>query len=140
MKEEDYFAQKNISHCTLIKSKHKFENNKIYKLVYNINFIKNRFRIGFGSFEKGSRLQDKNSVGLTNEGLFIQGEKRSDIKLYTNNKEVIFVINLKETDKNFELFIDGKSYGKFNFNLDIMYGIAAFEFGSVKINTYRNIN
>ena len=140
LKEEDYFAQKNTTHCTIIKSKHRFESNKIYMLAYNINYIKNRFRIGFGSFEHGSRLQDKISVGLTNEGLFIQGEKRSDIKLKTNNKEIIFVLNLKEIDKNFELFIDGKSYGKFNFNLDIIYGIAAFEFGSVKINTYRNIN
>ena len=143
LKEEDYFAQKNTSHFSLIKSKHKFENNKIYKLTYNINFIKSSFRIGFGSFEgasRSSRLKDKNSVGLTNEGLFIQGEKRSDIKLNKDNKEIIFIINLKEINKNFELFIDGKPYGKFNFNLDIMYGIAAFEVGSVKINTYRNIN
>ena len=64
----------------------------------------------------------------------------SNIELKKSNKEITFIINLKEKEKNFELFIDGKSYGKFIFNLDIIYGIAAFQDGSVKINTYRSLN
>ena len=48
---------------------------------------------------------------------------------------ILFIINLKQSQNNFELFIDGKSFGKYNFNLEIIYGIAAFEHGSVIINT-----
>ena len=142
LKDKDYFAERSKGFIVrTIKSKHKFESNKIYKLIYNINYLNCDFRIGFGDFGKcSSRLKEKGSVGLTNEGLFIDGIMESNIELKKSNKEITFIINLKEKEKNFELFIDGKSYGKFIFNLDIIYGIAAFQDGSIKINTYRSLN
>lgn len=140
LQKGDYLAQRDKGDILIsMKSKHKFEIDKIYKLIYNINYIRGRFRIGFGDFGKCvSRLVEEDSVGLTNGGLYIDGEKISDIKLNINNKEVIFIINLKEKQKYFELFIDGKSYGKFNFKFDVIYGLAAFCYGSVEINTFRN--
>ena len=140
LEEGDYLAKTNNITIDSIKSMHKFESNKIYKLIYNINYIKRDFRIGFGDFGNCyNRLKEKGSVGLTNEGLFIEGEKRSNIKLNADNKEIIFIINLKGKEKKFELFIDGKSCGVFNFNLDKIYGIAAFYEGSVKINTFKTL-
>ena len=143
LKDGDYLAQSNNNFFNIysLKSKHKFEINKIYKLIYYIKFYNGSFRVGFGDFGLfNKRLKEKGSVGLTNEGLFIDGEKKSDIKLNTNNKEIIFIINLKEKEKYFKLIIDGNSCGKFNFNLDIIYGIAAIGTGSVKIKTYRSVD
>ena len=142
LKYDDYFAQKNnAQHLDLIKSKHKFINNKIYKLKYNISYQYGRFRVGFGNYCKNSsRLMDKDSVGLTNEGLFVQGKNYKNLKIQikSNTKEILFIINLKENPNNYELFIDGKSFGKYNFNLEIIYGIAAFENGAVEISTLRS--
>ena len=137
--EEDNFAKRDKDGVSLIKSKHKFINNKIYKLKYNITYKSGDFRVGFGNYCKSYyRLKDKYSVGLTNEGLFVKGYNYENIKLETNNKEILFIINLKQFPNNFELFIDGKSFGKFNFNLDTIYGIAAFCHGSITIHTLRS--
>jgi len=108
-------------------------------LKYLINYKNKRFRIGFGDFcEKNYRLQTKNSIGLTDEGLFVEGKKYENIKIESNIKEIIFIINLKENPKYFELFINGKSYGIFNFTIDKIYGLAAFRCGSAIINTSRS--
>ena len=139
LKNNDYFAERDNCFIYLIKSKHKFITNKIYKLKYNITWKKGDFRVGFGNYQStGNRLKDKDSIGFTNEGFFIQGEKIGDLSIKTNNKEILFVINLKENQNIFELFIDGKSFGKYNFNLEIIYGIAAFENGAVEISTLRS--
>lgn len=141
LKEDDYYAEKNEESLSLytIRAKHQFESNYIYKVTYSIYFD-NDMRIGFGNFGKGNgRLKEKDSVGITSEGLFIDGTKVSkNIFLDKSNKEIIFIINLKE--KVFELFIDGKYANKFNFNLDNIYGLAAFRRGSLRIKTFRAVN
>ena len=141
LKNNNYYAERDDKQCKLniIKSKHLFEINKIYKLKYDINYKNNRFRIGFGDFcERDRRLQTKNTVGLSNAGLFVEGKHYDHIKIEINTKEIIFIINLKENSKHFELFIDGKSYGIFNITIDKIYGLAAFKCGSATINTSRS--
>ena len=124
-----------------VKSKLKLEKNKIYKLKYNISFIDDDFRIGFGDFGTlDYRLKEKGCVGLTNEGLYINGIMVSNIMIKKKNKEIIFIINLKDKLYNFEVFIDGKNFGKFEFFLDTIYGLAAINEGSIKISTLRRVN
>ena len=136
LKNNSYYAEKEKFKLTTIKSMHLFEINRIYKLKYNINYKDNVFRIGFGDFcEKDYRLQTKNSISITDSGLFVEGRNYDSIKIEKSTREIIFIINLKEKPKFFELFIDGKSYGTFNFTIDKIYGLAAFNFGSVTINT-----
>ena len=79
-----------------IRAKHQFESYYIYKVTYSIYFD-NDMRIGFGNFAKNNgRLKEKDSVGITSEGLFIDGTKVSkNIFLDKSNKEIIFIINLK---------------------------------------------
>ena len=105
LKNGNYFAEKIISNFTrTIKSKHKFEKNKIYKLIYNISYIAGEYRVGFGDFGQNKRrLKEKGSIGFTNEGLFVDGKKIKDIKIKKDNKIITFIINLKE-NKYFELF------------------------------------
>ena len=108
-------------------------------MKYIINYKINIFRIGFGDFcEKDCRLQTKNSIGLTDVGLFVEGRQYNNIKIKSNINEIIFIINLKENPKYFELLIDGKSYGIFNFTIDKIYGLAAFRYGSAIIYTSRS--
>ena len=140
-KLNDYYAEKKSSFLRLIVSRHKFEKNKIYKLKYDIIYNGKRFRVGFGyATVLNNRLEEKGSVGLTNEGLYIEGKKFSNIKLKKGNITVTFIINLKENPNNFEVIMDEISFGKYNFELDNIYGLAAFEDGSIKISTYRDIN
>jgi hypothetical protein len=139
LKDENYSAEKNDGFIKSIKSKHKFEKNKIYKLIYNISFKEEDFRVGFGDFgENKSRLKEKGSVGFTNEGLYINGKKIKDITLKEKNKIVTFIINLKE-NKYFELFVDEIYLGKFGFDLENIFGLAALSPGnSVTIKTYQS--
>ena len=138
LKSGNYYAEHSNDTRYFIKSNHKFMNNKIYNLKYDIDYKKSDFRLGFGdSCKTGFRLKAKDTIGLTNEGLFVQGKHFKDIKLKPENKEIIFIINLKEEQRNFELFIDGSSKGKFNFKLDIIFGLAAICYGSIKIQTFR---
>jgi len=97
LKEKNYLIQRNSIKLRSIKSKHKFEKNKIYKLKYDISIINDNFRVGFGDFGNcNSRLKEKGSIGLTKEGLYIEGNKVSEIKIIKDNKEIIFIINLKD--------------------------------------------
>ena len=142
LKNGDYYAERYNNACIYsIKSKFLFENNNIYKLIYNIKYIKGSFRIGFGDFgENKYRLKEEGSIGLTNEGLFINGKKIENIKLGKNNSEIIFIINLKERKNFFELSIDGNSYGKYYFYLNKkIYGLAAINEGSITIKTYKSL-
>ena len=141
LEDNGYLASKNDSNdIYTIKAKCKFEKNYMYKIIYYINFIDD-LRVGFGNTGVNTkRLKEKGSVGLTKEGLFIEGIiANKEIKINENSKEIIFIINLKD-NKSFEVFIDGKSFGTFNFNLEIIYGLAAFRKGSVKIKTLRYLN
>ena len=88
-----------------------------------------------------SRLKESGSVGLNNNGIYIDGKLfNGDIKIKKENKEIIFIINLKEDPYNFEIFIDGKCFGKFLFYLDTIYGLAAIYEGSIKISTLRSLD
>ena len=142
LKDKNYFAERKGSFSIkYIKSKLKLEKNKIYKLKYNISFIDDDFRVGFGDFGTlDYRLKEKGCVGLTNEGLYINGIMVSNIIIKKKNKEIIFIINLKDKLYNFEVFIDGKNFGKFEFFLDTIYGLAAINEGSIKISTLRSVN
>ena len=141
LKEKNYLIQRNSIKLRSIKSKHKFEKNKIYKLKYDISIINDNFRVGLGDFGNcNSRLKEKGSIGLTKEGLYIEGNKVSEIKIIKDNKEIIFIINLKDNPNNFEVFIDGKNCGKFNCNLKTIYGLAAIYEGSITINILRSLN
>ena len=140
LKNNDYYAERKQSSIKYIKSKYQFEANNIYRLIYNITWNSGQFRIGFGDFGACSnRLKEKGSIGLTDKGLYVEGkEVSSDIKLTKDNKEIMFVINLKEK-KYFELYIDGKSFGKYDFNLEVNYGLAAINNGSISIKTLKNL-
>ena len=123
-----------------IKSKNKFDKNKIYKLIYNISYFSGKYRVGFGDFGLiNKQLKEKGSIGLTNEGLYNEGEKISTARIEKQNKEIIFIINLKNKQKNFEVFIDGNSLGKYNLNLENIYGLASMHNGSVEIKTLRSL-
>jgi len=138
LKDGNYYAEKKVGFIKSIKSKHKFEKNKIYKLIYNISFKEEDYRVGFGDFgDNISRLKEKGSVGFTNEGLYIDGKKIKDIILKENNKIITFIINLKE-NKYFELYADEIFLGKFKFDLDNIFGLAAIDKGnSVAIKTFQ---
>ena len=142
LKDNNYSAERKRSVIKCIKSKHKFEKNKIYKLKYNISIIDQRFRVGFGDYGKCiKRLKESGAVGLTNEGLYIDEKLvNNNIKIKKENKEIIFIINLKEDPYNFEIFIDGKSFGKYQFYLETIYGLAAMCEGSIKISTLRSLD
>jgi len=138
LKDGNYYAEKKVGFIKSIKSKHKFEKNKIYKLIYNISFKEEDYRVGFGDFGNNiSRLKEKGSVGFTNEGLYIDGKKIKDIILKENNKIITFIINLKE-NKYFELYADEIFLGKFEFDLNNIFGLAAIDKGnSVAIKTFQ---
>ena len=139
LKEKNYYAEKHKANNTIyLKSQHKFEKGRIYKIVYEIKYIKDHFRVGFGDFGECSfRLKEKGSIGLTETGLYIDGDKVNNSKIQIINKIVVFIIDLKDNQNSFELFLDEKNMGKFNFNLDNIYALAAINNGSVKIKTLR---
>ena len=147
MNEKKYYILENNDNLAIlnnafqmypIKSKYKFDKNKIYKLIFNISYISGKFRVGFGDFGLNNKqLKEKGSVGLTNDGLYIEGEKISNIKIEKENKEIIFLINLKNKQKYFVIYIDGKSLGLYNFNFDNIYGLASMHNGLVEIKTLR---
>jgi len=140
LKNGNYYAEKfNSNRTQTIKSKHKFEKNKIYKLIYNISFKEGVFRVGFGDFGNNfNRLKEEGSIGFTNEGLFINGIKVKDIKIEKKNKIITFIINLKKT-KYFELFADDIFLGKFEFDLENIFGLAAMkENNSITIKTLQS--
>ena len=98
--------------------------------------------MGFGDFGIcDNRFKEKGSAGLTFKGFYIDGILvNNNIKIKKENKEIIFIINLKEDPYNFEIFIDGKSFGKYQFYLETIYGLAAMCEGSIKINTLRSLD
>ena len=142
LKEGNYYAEKykSFTNVLYLKSAHKFEKNRIYKIVYEITFIKDYFRVGFGDIGKcNARLKEKGCVGLTEKGLYIDGKCLNNSKIEKYNKKVVFIIDLKDNQKSFELFLYEQSLGKFNFNLDNIYALAVVTNGSVRIKTLRSI-
>ena len=142
LKEGNYYAEKykSFTNVLYLKSAHKFEKNRIYKIVYEITFIKDYFRVGFGDIGKcNARLKEKGCVGLTEKGLYIDGKCLNNSKIEKNSKKVVFIIDLKDNQKSFDLFLDEQSLGKFNFNLDNIYALAVVTNGSVRIKTLRSI-
>ena len=140
LKDGNYYAEKVKGYVVkTIKAKHKFETNKIYNLIYKIIYKEGDYRVGFGDFgENENRLKERGSVGFTNEGLFINGKKIKDIKIEKQDKKITFIIDLK-INKYFELFVDEIYLGKFEFDLENIFGLAALSPGnSVTIKTYQS--
>ena len=125
----------------LIKSSYKFDNNRIYKLEFMINYNKGGdFDIGFADFTKSSsnaRLRRSNCcVSLSNEGLYIDKKKNGNF-LIENGKKYEFEIDIAK--KIFILSINGIKAGEFNFNFqDNIFAHAAIRKlgNSVRIKTY----
>ena len=82
LKENDYLAEKteNDNYIHMIKSMNQLKKDNIYKLVFETNYLNGDiFHVGFGDFNEAtshSWLKGKiKCVGLTEEGLFIEGTK-----------------------------------------------------------------
>ena len=121
LKGKSYIAEKtqNNGYIHLIKSSHKFEKDKIYKLEFIPHFEKGGdFYIGFADFnqsKKHSWLKDAfNCVGLSNEGLYINGNKVNSNLTIQNEKKYEYIIDI--SNKSFILNIDGIKVGEFKFN------------------------
>ena len=121
LKEKSYIAEKtqNNSYIHLIKSSLKFEKDKIYKLEFIPHCQKGGdFFIGFADFNQSkthSWLKDPfNCVGLSNEGLYINGIKINSKITVQNEKKYEYIIDI--SNKTFILNIDGINVGEFKFN------------------------
>ena len=142
LKDNNYLAEKTKQngHINLIKSSYQFKKNKIYKLVFLPNYRDDDFHIGFAdSNQSAQNVWLKNSfncVALTNDGLYINGSKKSNLNL-ENGKKYEFIIDISQ--KSFILNIDEINAGKFNFNFqDNIYAHAGIRNtgNSVRIKTY----
>jgi len=142
LKDNNYLAKKTKQNgfINLIKSSYQFKKNKIYKLVFLPNYRDDDFHIGFAdSNQSAQNVWLKNSfncVALTNDGLYINGSKKSNLNL-ENGKKYEFIIDISQ--KSFILNIDEINAGKFNFNFqDNIYAHAGIRNtgNSVRIKTY----
>ena len=119
LKENSYTAEKTEkdAYIHLIKSSYQFKKDKIYILEFIPNYIKGDFQIGFADFNQSKNrewLKYNNCVGLTNEGLYINGSNiNSNLKI-KNGVKIEFIIDISK--KSFILIIDGEKEGEFNFN------------------------
>ena len=143
LKENNYLAKKINKNQQIIKSKIKFTEGNIYKIVFNIIYANtlSNFEIGFGNNELCNTkisLKEKGAICLSAEGLYIDGKEIKQEKYIENDYEICFILNLKEKNKNFILFINGILVGEFNFNLIDIYALASIEGidGSVKLKTF----
>ena len=147
LKENDYLAEKteNYSHIHMIKSMNELKKDNIYKLVFETNYIKGgTFQVGFGEFNEATShcwLKDKfKCVGLTEKGLFIEGNKIDNVSINNNDKKYTFIIDIN--NKKFSLFVNEIKKGEFNYNFqENIYPLAAIRKigNSVKIKTYEKI-
>ena len=147
LKENDYLAEKteNDDYIHMIKSKNQLKKDNIYKLVFEINYINgNNFHVGFGDFNEATSkewLKYKiKCVGLTEEGLFIEGNKIDNVSINNNDKKYTFLIDIN--NKKFSLFVNEIKKGEFNYNFqENIYPLAAIRKigNSVKIKTYVKI-
>ena len=146
LKENDYLAEKteNDSHIHMIKSMNQLKKDNIYKLVFETNYIKGEnFQVGFGDFNEATSqccLKCGKCVGLTEEGLFIEGNKIDNVSINNNDKKYTFIIDIN--NKKFSLFVNEIKKGEFNYNFqENIYPLAAIRKigNSVKIKTYEKI-
>ena len=147
LKENDYLAEKteNDTYIHMIKSMNQLKKDNIYKLVFETNYINgNNFHVGFGDFSEAtsySWLKQKiKCVGLTEEGLFIEGNKIDNVSINNNDKKYTFIIDIN--NKKFSLFVNEIKKGEFNYNFqENIYPLAAIRKigNSVKIKTYEKI-
>ena len=147
LKENDYLAEKteNDNYIHMIKSMNQLKKDNIYKLVFETNYINgNNFHVGFGDFNEATSqgwLKDKfKCVGLTEEGLFIEGSKVDNVSINNNDKKYTFIIDIN--NKKFSLFVNEIKKGEFNYNFqENIYPLAAIRKigNSVKIKTYEKI-
>ena len=121
LKENDYLAEKteNDTYIHMIKSMNQLKKDNIYKLVFETNYINgNNFHVGFGDFSEAtsySWLKQKiKCVGLTEEGLFIEGNKIDNVSINNNDKKYTFIIDIN--NKKFSLFVNEIKKGEFNYN------------------------
>ena len=142
LKDNNYLAEKTKQngHINLIKSSYQFKKNKIYKLVFLPNYRDDDFQIGFADSSQSAQndwlKESFNCVALTNDGLYINGSKKSNLNL-ENGKKYEFIIDISQ--KSFILNIDEINAGKFNFNFqDNIYAHAGIRNtgNSVRIKTY----
>ena len=147
LKENDYLAEKteNDNYIHMIKSMNQLKKDNIYKLVFETNYIKGEnFQVGFGDFNEATSqpwLKEKiKCVGLTEEGLFIEGNKIDNVSINNNDKKYTFIIDIN--NKKFSLFVNEIKKGEFNYNFqENIYPLAAIRKigNSVKIKTYVKI-
>ena len=101
LKDNSYTAEKteNNGYIHLIKSSYQFKKDKIYKLEFNPNYIKGDFQIGFADFNESKKkewLKYNSCVGLTNEGLYINGSNiNSNLKI-KNGVKIEFIIDISK--------------------------------------------
>ena len=129
----------------MIKSMNQLKKDNIYKLVFETNYIKGEnFQVGFGDFNEATfqcwlKVKFK-CVGLTEEGLFIEGNKIDNVSINNNDKKYTFIIDIN--NKKFSLFVNEIKKGEFNYNFqENIYPLAAIRKigNSVKIKTYEKI-
>ena len=147
LKENDYLAEKteDDTYMHMIKSMNELKKDNIYKLVFETNYINgNNFHVGFGDFNEATSkgwLKEKiKCVGLTEEGLFIEGNKIDNVSINNNDKKYTFIIDIN--NKKFSLFVNEIKKGEFNYNFqENIYPLAAIRRigNSVKIKTYEKI-
>ena len=147
LKENDYLAEKteNNDYIHMIKSMNQLRRDNIYILVFETNYLNgNNFQVGFGDFKEATShpwLKEKiKCVGLTEEGLFIEGTKIDNISINNIYKKYTFLIDIN--NKKFSLFVNEIKKGEFNYNFqENIYPLAAIRKigNSVKIKTYEKI-
>ena len=143
LKENNCLAQKISENMQIIKSKLKFKEGNIYKIIFNIIYIKKTddFEVGFGSIElckSSTSIKEKGGICLSNKGLFIDGIEINEKIYFDDNATICFILDLKEKEKYFILFINGEQSGKFNFKLENIYALASLagKENSVKLKTF----
>ena len=149
LKNNNYLAKKTNNNAVihLIKSSYQFKLDKIYKLEFTVNYKSGDYHIGFGDYNdmtKNAWFKNSNNkcVGLTNEGLFINGTNVNGGLKVENGKIYEFIINIKM--KSFELKINKVEAGEFTFNFDNnnIYALAGMRNigNSVSIKTFEKNN
>ena len=145
LKDNNYLAEKtdNGNFIYPIKTNYLLKKEKIYKIIFVLDYKSGDVDLGFGNFvdtEKANWLRTNNSVCINNIGLYINKNKVNEIKIQQSGKYE-FIINMPK--KNFNLIIDEVQVGEFEFNLqeNICAQAAIRNKGSsVRIKTFESID
>lgn len=145
LKNSNYLAEKNLfnGYIYTIKSYQNLNLGNRYKIEFNINSPNgDDIQVGFGNPSKFTGwMKEINSVCLTNEGLFINKEKEDEKYKLMDNKKIVFLVDLKEKEKFFELYINETFINRYNFNFnnyETIFALAAIRKvgNSVNLKTY----